>query len=92
MQRRRPRAGAAREQLTGEYDQALFDELREWRRTVAAETDKPAFTVLVDAALAAIAETRPTSNAALARINGIGPAKIEKYGASVIAIVERAGG
>ncbi|WP_029252311.1 ATP-dependent DNA helicase UvrD2 [Paraoerskovia marina] len=92
VQRRRPRAGAAREQLTGEYDQALFDELREWRRTVAAETDKPAFTVLVDAALAAIAETRPTSNAALARINGIGPAKIEKYGASVIAIVERAGG
>ncbi len=67
----------------GEYDQALFEELREWRRQVAQETDKPAFTVLVDSALAAVAETRPTSQADLARINGLGPAKIERYGATI---------
>ncbi|MFH6690867.1 HRDC domain-containing protein, partial [Cellulosimicrobium funkei] len=89
---RRARAGQAKVRLTGEYDQALFEELREWRRQVAQETDKPAFTVLVDSALAAIAETRPTSPAGLARINGLGPAKIERYGATILEIVRRAEG
>ena len=89
---RRARAGQAKVRLTGEYDQVLFEELREWRRQVAQETDKPAFTVLVDSALAAIAETRPTSPAGLARINGLGPAKIERYGATILEIVRRAEG
>ncbi len=89
---RRARAGQSKVRLTGEYDQALFEELREWRRQVAQETDKPAFTVLVDSALAAVAETRPTSQADLARINGLGPAKIERYGATILEIVRRAEG
>ncbi|MDF2806988.1 MAG: ATP-dependent helicase, partial [Cellulosimicrobium sp.] len=87
---RRPRAGQAKLRLTGEYDRELFESLREWRSQVAQETDKPAFTVLVDTTLAAIAETRPTSTAALARINGLGPAKIERYGATILEIVGRA--
>ncbi|WP_083259935.1 ATP-dependent helicase [Cellulosimicrobium cellulans] len=88
---RRPRAGQARVQLTGEYDRELFDRLREWRMQVAQETDKPAFTVLVDTTLAAIAETRPRTVPELARINGLGPAKIERYGATLLDIVARAG-
>ncbi len=88
----RARKGQARELLTGEHDQALFDALREWRRGVASETDKPAFTVLSDATLAAIAEVRPTSTAQLARVNGIGPAKIDRYGATILEIVAQAAG
>ncbi|MBD5786924.1 ATP-dependent DNA helicase UvrD2 [Cellulosimicrobium terreum] len=87
---RRTRSGQARLRLTGEYDRALFDELREWRREVAQETDKPAFTVLVDDTLAAIAETRPGSVSQLARINGLGPAKIDRYGPTILEIVARA--
>ncbi|MFI2103927.1 ATP-dependent DNA helicase UvrD2 [Isoptericola sp. NPDC019693] len=84
--------GQARQQLTGEHDVALFDALREWRLSVARETDKPAFTVLGDATLAAIAELRPTSVAQLARVNGVGPAKIDRYGQTILAIVaEHAG-
>jgi DNA helicase II / ATP-dependent DNA helicase PcrA len=88
---RRPRSGQARVQLSGEYDRELFDRLREWRLQVAQETDKPAFTVLVDATLAAIAETRPRTVPELARINGLGPAKIERYGETLLDIVSRAG-
>ncbi|MBD8078232.1 ATP-dependent DNA helicase UvrD2 [Cellulosimicrobium arenosum] len=84
---RRPRPGEARLRLTGEYDVALFDALCEWRREVALETDKPAFTVLVDDTLAAIAETRPSTVAQLARINGLGPAKIDRYGAVLLGLV-----
>jgi len=83
---RAPR-GQARQQLTGEHDVALFDALREWRLSVARETDKPAFTVLGDATLAAVAELKPTSVAQLARVNGVGPAKIDRYGRTILAIV-----
>ncbi|MFE5311040.1 ATP-dependent DNA helicase UvrD2 [Isoptericola sp. NPDC056605] len=84
--------GQARQQLTGEHDVALFDALREWRLSVARETDKPAFTVLGDSTLAAIAELKPTSVAQLARVNGVGPAKIDRYGQTILAIVaEQAG-
>ncbi|MFD6178109.1 MULTISPECIES: ATP-dependent DNA helicase UvrD2 [unclassified Isoptericola] len=79
--------GQARQQLTGEHDVALFDALREWRLSVARDTDKPAFTVLGDATLAAIAELKPTSVAQLARVNGVGPAKIDRYGQTILAIV-----
>ncbi|WP_125776894.1 ATP-dependent helicase [Antribacter gilvus] len=79
--------GGARALLTGAHDMALFDALREWRLEVARETDKPAYTILTDATLAAVAEVRPGSVAELARINGIGPAKIDKYGETILGIV-----
>jgi DNA helicase-2/ATP-dependent DNA helicase PcrA len=88
----RPRKGRTRTLLTGEHDAALFEALREWRRGVAQELDKPAYTVLSDAVLSAVAEVRPTSTMQLARINGIGPAKIDRYGASVLALVAAADG
>ncbi|GAB2453180.1 ATP-dependent DNA helicase UvrD2 [Xylanimonas ulmi] len=78
-----------RELLTGEHDAALFEALREWRRQVAAENDQPAYTVLTDQVLAAVAEVRPTSTMQLARIQGIGPVKIDRYGAAVLAVVAR---
>nr|BFF18729.1 hypothetical protein GCM10025730_22500 [Promicromonospora thailandica] len=80
----------ARALLTGEHDAELFDALRDWRLEVARETDKPAYTVLTDATLAAIAEMRPSGTAELARVNGIGPAKIDRYGAAILAIVSGA--
>ena len=78
--------------LTGEPDPALFEALREWRRLTAAALDKPAYTVLTDQVLAAVAEIRPTSTMQLARIHGIGPAKIDRFGAQVLAVVAAAGG
>ncbi len=85
----RRRAGARRAAavLTGDHDPALFEALREWRRSVSVEVDKPAYTVLVDTTLAGIAELKPRTVAELARIRGIGPAKIEQYGPTLLAIV-----
>lgn len=79
-------------ELTDERDVALYEALRDWRLEVARETDKPAYTVLTDSTLAAIAETRPSGTAELARVNGIGPAKIDRYGATILAIVAAARG
>ena len=84
-----PPLAAARpgESLQG-ADAALFEELRATRKHLAA--GKPAYTVVSDATLAAIAAQRPTSLADLSRIKGIGPSKLEQYGAALIAVVEGA--
>jgi ATP-dependent DNA helicase UvrD/PcrA len=37
--------------------------------------------------LLAIAEARPTSITGLAQVKGIGPAKLERYGPEILAIV-----
>ena len=70
------------------YDEALFERLRVWRKARADEDEVPAFVVFSDATLQLIAEQRPTSAAALLRINGVGPAKLERYGDSLLAEVE----
>ena len=63
----------------------LFEELRAVRRHLAA--GKPAYTVLPDTALHAIASLQPTSLDELAGIKGIGPAKLQQYGAAFLAAV-----
>ena len=44
----------------------------------------PAFVVFTDATLQLIAEHKPQSAQALLRINGIGQAKLDKYGEDVL--------
>ena len=48
----------------------------------------PAFVVFTDATLTAIAERVPADVGALARINGVGPAKLERYGADVLDLLK----
>jgi DNA helicase II / ATP-dependent DNA helicase PcrA len=69
-----------------EYDEAVHDRLREWRREQAASEKLPAYCVFTDATLVALAEALPTDESALASIPGIGPAKIGKYGPSILAL------
>jgi len=73
--------------LSGRYDAELYERLLGWRAQVATQTDKPAYTVLVEATLAAIAERRPASMSELAQLKGIGPAKLDKYGPTLLALV-----
>jgi superfamily II DNA helicase RecQ len=42
-----------------------------------------------DALLAAIVEARPVSPAALRRVKGMGPKRLERYGEEILAIVAR---
>ena len=50
--------------------------------------DVPAFVVFTDATLTAIAEKVPADVGALARINGVGPAKLERYGTDVLDLLK----
>ena len=69
------------------YDEALFERLREWRSRTAAEAKVPAYVVFTDATLVAIAETGPADLRRLAGVPGVGPAKLDKYGDQVLAVL-----
>jgi DNA helicase-2/ATP-dependent DNA helicase PcrA len=69
----------------------LFDALRAWRTDRAREEKMPAYVIAYDETLASIAAARPATLAALERVKGIGPAKLDKYGADILAIVAAAG-
>jgi DNA helicase-2/ATP-dependent DNA helicase PcrA len=69
------------------YDETLFELLRTWRSGQAAEESVPAYVVFTDATLQLIAEHKPRSAADLLRINGIGKAKLERYGEAVLDLV-----
>ncbi len=65
----------------------LADTLQTWRRAQAATRGKPAYTIFSNATLAEIARLRPTTDAALLAVKGIGSAKLTQYGADILALV-----
>ena len=71
-------------------DQAELEKaLREWRLAEARRTSVPAFRVLTDRTLTAIAETRPATTQELLSISGIGLKTVEKYGAQLFRILQK---
>lgn len=72
----------------GSYDEGTFEALRVWRAERAAEQSAPPFVVFTDATLQAIAEEMPKDLKALGSIGGVGAAKLERYGASVLAVLK----
>ena len=58
--------------------------LREWRAAEAKRLRVPAFVVLHDRTLQAVALARPANGAQLLAINGIGPAKVERFGDAIL--------
>ena len=72
------------------YDEELFEQLRTWRKARADEDSVPAFVVFTDATLELIAEVKPADEQALLRINGIGRAKLDRYGSAVLEVLAAA--
>ncbi|MEP6599622.1 MAG: ATP-dependent DNA helicase UvrD2 [Actinomycetota bacterium] len=68
-------------------DAALFARLRSWRKRQADGQGVPAYVVFSDATLVAIADTRPTSRALLARLPGVGPTKLDRYAEPLLAVL-----
>lgn len=71
--------------------EALFERLRAWRRQLANDKGVPAYVILHDSTLRAIAEQWPDSPSALAEIPGLGARKLESYGAAILEIIAQAG-
>ncbi len=71
----------------GQMSQGLFNELKNWRTTQAQKKRVPAYIIMSDKVLKAIASAKPTNTAALLGIDGIGTKKQRDYGEDIINIV-----
>ena len=69
------------------YDQDVFARLRDWRKKMATERSVPAYVIFHDSTLQALANEKPTSMAALARIAGLGERKLATYGEQILAVI-----
>jgi ATP-dependent DNA helicase RecQ len=69
-------------------DEALFETLRQWRTAQAREQEVPPYVILNDRTLRVIASSLPTDPEALCAIPGIGPAKMNQYGHTILTIVQ----
>ena len=74
-------------ETVADTDRGLFEALRTWRASAAREQGVPAYVVFSDATLAAIAEARPSEPAELLAVPGIGPVKVERFGAQLLALI-----
>jgi ATP-dependent DNA helicase RecQ len=63
-----------------------FRALDTWRAGVAKAMGVPAYTVLADGVLRAISRARPKNRAELARIGGVGPRVLAKFGDDLLRI------
>ena len=84
-ERRRRKGSAA--PLLASAEQALFEALRAERRRLADAHGVPAYVIFHDATLAQMAAERPRTLAELAQINGVGAAKLERYGEAFLAVI-----
>lgn len=68
--------------------EALAEQLRTWRASEAKERRVPAYLVLHDKVIQQLAAERPRTMNELLAIDGIGPAKAERYGEQLIELVK----
>jgi superfamily II DNA helicase RecQ len=64
----------------------LVATLRAWRLQESKKKRVPAFRVLTNRALVAIAEARPSTAASLRAVTGVGPKLLQTYGAQLVAL------
>ncbi len=76
-----------RELLT-EADMGIFTLLREWRGRRSKKDGLPPYILFTNRQLAEIVKAKPQSLAELQRIDGVGEAKVKKYGHDVLSITK----
>ena len=64
-----------------------YDALRTWRAATAKQEGLPPYLIANNKQLVEIVKSKAASKAGLARINGIGESKVEKYGKEILDIM-----
>jgi ATP-dependent DNA helicase RecQ len=68
-------------------DEALLTRLKELRRSLAQAGRVPAYIVFTDATLKDMCRKRPATETAFLSVNGVGEAKLQKYGEAFIRLI-----
>ncbi|HRC87915.1 MAG TPA: HRDC domain-containing protein, partial [Thermoanaerobaculia bacterium] len=82
------RTGSRAAQSPAEADPGLVEALRAWRLAEARRLKVPAYHILTDRTLVAIAAVRPTTEAQLLAVSGMGPTRVKRFGEEILGLVE----
>ncbi len=74
--------------LPGDADAGVLAALKALRSELAHRQRQPAYVIFPDRTLIEMAQRRPRDLDALAEVHGVGIAKLEKYGAAFLAIIQ----
>lgn len=77
------------EECEPNFDEAVYAALKRWRLDVSRAAGQPAFVVFTDATLMSIAEAMPADERELLGVSGVGPVKVDNYGAGVLEVLEQ---
>lgn len=72
--------------LTPEQFQ-VFSRLRDWRKAMAEKEGVPVYVVLTNEQLARMVQNKTDSKAGLKEIDGVGDARVEKYGEDLLGLL-----
>jgi superfamily II DNA helicase RecQ len=88
----RPRKGlkqrAAATQATGPVSAETVAALKAWRLDLARSEKVPAFRILSDRVLLAIAAAKPETTDALMAVHGMGPRLCERFGRDILSVIK----
>ena len=79
---------AAASVVVGEADNTLLTSLKSLRAKLAQTQRVPAYVVFSDRTLIELATHRPDSLRAMREIHGVGDAKLERYGAAFLEVIQ----
>jgi superfamily II DNA helicase RecQ len=68
-------------------EKKVYDALRAWRSVRARQDGIPAYMIATNKQFAQMIKLRATDRAALSRVQGIGEAKIDNYGAEILQVL-----
>jgi superfamily II DNA helicase RecQ len=77
-------------EVLSETDFAVFAKLRALRKTLAEKEGVPAYALFTNEQLALMVQRRVRTAAALREIDGVGEARVEKYGKEFLGILQAA--
>jgi ATP-dependent DNA helicase RecQ len=70
-------------------DAALFQALRERRMDIARTQNLPPYVIFHDKTLIELAGARPTSRSEMAKVPGVGEAKLDRYGPAFLEVISQ---
>lgn len=85
---KRPKASGRKQGFSGSNEDPLWQALKSKRMELAREQGVPPYVIFHDATLLEIMQQRPGSLPEMARISGVGQAKLSKYGDAFLQVLE----
>ena len=69
------------------FDEELFEKLREKRAEIAKELEVPAYIIFSDKTLKHLANEKPYDKATMLEVNGVGLKKFEQFGEEFLEVI-----